>query len=331
MTEFVLSEIKDRGGCLMLNRPFSINALNLAMIREITRVLKEWETNPQVEFVLLEGAGDKGFCAGGDIKIVYLEGRDALAKGEDATAALRFFEEEYALNKYMFHYPKPIAVYMHGITMGGGVGLSAPCKYRIGAENLKWAMPETGIGFFPDVGAAYYLAQMPYNAGMNLGLTGNTIGPDNDLLAALGIITHVTPLSEWRETKKRILYQGVSLLDDFKAEARTAPGFIKFMNKTEAAWTQNDFESLIKKLMTGGLHEKGPDTAQMIMKRSPHSLIRTFLHLQWAKDKSFDEVIAQDAKLAAAFLQHPDFYEGIRAAVVDKDKKPKWAGAKQVA
>lgn len=327
MTEFVLSEIREKTGCITLNRQFSINALNLDMIRELTRVLKQWENEPKVEFILLEGAGEKGFCAGGDIKMVYMQGKDALDKGEKPTEALQFFTEEYALNKMMHHYKKPIVVYMEGICMGGGLGLAFPCQYRIGADNLKLAMPETGIGFFPDVGAAYYLNKLPYNAGMHIALSGATLGPDKDLFAALGIVTHTVDVAEWESIKRKIIWNGLGELELFKADPRGGAGFIKFLTKTADVWTKDTFEELIRALMTAG-HEKAPETAQMIVRRSPHSLARTFQHMRWAADKSLDEVIAQDAKLAEIFLSHPDFYEGIRATVVAKDKNPKWIGKK---
>ena len=182
----VLVRIEGKVGRLTLNRPKALHSLTLNMCRLMIEALQAWEQDPAVELVLLDNSGERGFCAGGDIRVLY----DSVTNGGDGAAAREFFYTEYQLNELMFRYAKPIAAVIDGVVMGGGVGISMPARFRIATERTTFAMPETGIGLFPDVGGGWHLPRLPGEAGMWLALTGARIrGPD---CLTLGIATQFT-------------------------------------------------------------------------------------------------------------------------------------------
>ena len=195
MTDDIITTIEGKAGRLRLNRPEALNALTSAMCEAITAQLHEWRDDPGVEAVLIDHAEGRGFCAGGDIRMLAESG------ATDGVKARAFFHTEYRMNHLLFTFMKPSAAFMDGITMGGGVGLSQPCKYRIATENTRFAMPETGIGLFPDVGAGWYLSRLPGRTGQFLALTGARLNGAE--CKALGLATHYVPSERSIRSKPR--------------------------------------------------------------------------------------------------------------------------------
>jgi enoyl-CoA hydratase len=318
--------IDRRGGFIFatLNRPEVLNALNFPIIRGLAKVLDDAEHDPGVIGVCLRGAGERAFCAGGDIKAAR-EGGLAWKRGEiGLEETLQFFEEEYALNRRLFHFKKPLIALMDGIVMGGGVGVAGPCRYKVATEKTKWAMPEVTIGFFPDVGAGYYLTRAPGHTGTFLGLTGTTVSNTADLLAC-NFASHVLPSDQL----ERLVITLNTVHDEEELEA-VLNGFHMppaQMDAFDQSWIDQYFShenvaAIIRALDEGD--DAAIKTAALIRSKSPTSLSVTLKHLQLSKNEGFDQVSRRDMMLAEKFLRGEDLYEGIRAAVIDKDKNPKW-------
>jgi enoyl-CoA hydratase len=315
------------GSCvhIMLDRPVALNALNLEMVRTISRILDEVETDPHILSVILRGAGERAFCAGGDIKAAREMGLKA-QKGEmSLDDVVQFFREEYALNKKLFHFKKPIISIMHGITMGGGVGLSAPCRYRVATETTQWAMPEVSIGFFPDVGAGYYLTRLPYHVGFYLGLSGESIKNKADLVKCK-LATHAVPSAQIED-----MVQDISTCKNETDVARAlehhsfAPLLPELPYKLiDEIFSKPALDDVMAKLALQA-DPWAKHVYDVILSKSPLSIAVTFAHLQAATHEEFDVIIARDLHLATEFMRGSDMFEGIRAMVVDKDRKPQWA------
>lgn len=276
---------------ITLDRPQALNALTLDMIQDLSRAIQEIESDSSLCGGILRSSQARAYCAGGDIK----KARDCAIAG-DVDLAMSFFHAEYALNKQMFHCSKPLIAIMDGITMGGGVGVSAPCRYRLATERTLWAMPEVGIGFFPDVGAAYYLSRMPNKYGLYLGMTGARVD-DSSLCLGLEIATHIIDFNR---------------IDDI----------VDIISKGD------EIEGSISQF-TLDIPPKIPEIhdIQYHPSYSPLSYVVAKAHITKARNESFDDVIARDLQLAERFMQEPDFIEGVRAVVVDKDRNPKWSKA----
>jgi enoyl-CoA hydratase len=197
-----------RGSAMVitLNRPEALNALTLGMIRAIRHILAHCKEDEAVKVIVFKGAGGRAFCAGGDIKAVYHAGVGLTDPAEKAALARTYFADEYRMNRELFAYPKPIVAMMDGITMGGGFGVAGPCRYRVATENTAFAMPETGIGFFPDVGSMYYLTRVPDRMGHWLALTGQTINGAN--MMAYGLASHSMPSSKIEDCISKICESG---------------------------------------------------------------------------------------------------------------------------
>ncbi len=321
-----------KGGCVLvtLNRPEALNALNSSMIREFARVLTKAQTDPTIHGIVLTGAGDRAFCAGGDIKLARDGGLAWKAGDAKLDPMLEFFDEEYALNRLLFHFTKPIVAIMDGITMGGGVGLAAPCKYRVATTRTRWAMPEVNIGFFPDVGAGYYLTRMPGLIGRYLGLTGNGLNSVRDMMACK-IATHF------------MVAEKVPLLIENLLAAKTPEGFVAAIGsgdipvdmppaidreRIDKYFAPDTVEDILHGLEWADNDPWAVQTAATLREKSPTSLKITLAHLRASEKESFDQVSGRDLVLAEFCLHGEDLYEGIRAAVVDKDRNPRWNPAK---
>ncbi len=286
----IIIEIKNDVLFITLNRPEALNALNFEMILELHSVIDALELDKNLKGAVLYGAGGKAYCAGGDIKLarqMAIEGR--------IDEAMEFFKAEYDLNKKMFHCSKHLVAIMNGVTMGGGVGISAPCRTRIATTKTLWAMPEVRIGFFPDIGGAYYLSRMPDNYGLFLGMTGERVNNSSHLLG-LNIAHHVID-------HDRVL-EFISTLESFDS-------------------IQNHIETFSLDIaaeipVMGDLSYKN--------EYAPFSYHIAEQHIRAATTQNFDTVMARDLELARVFLHEPDFIEGVRAMVVDKDQNPKWSG-----
>ena len=308
---------------ITLNRPQALNALTFEMVTSLYQQLKEWENNPNVKAVVIQNTGNKAFCAGGDIKQVY-ENRDHPNKGN------QFFWREYQLNHYIHHYPKPYIALLDGITMGGGVGISLHGNtYRIATANFTFAMPETGIGFFPDVGGTYLLSRCPGYTGTYLALTGARLKAADAII--LGLIDYFIPAE-----KKPLLNEtlvSTKFTSNTQADIKTV---IQSYNSTPPAASLTEHRQLIDECfkfdtlenILAALQQQDNEwsthTLKTLQSKSPMSLKVTLQALRRATKLNFDQCMQMEYRLATHFLANNDFYEGVRAVLVDKDQKPKW-------
>lgn len=310
-------------GMITLNRPQTLNALSVEMILALDKQLKSWAQNPNIKAVIIQGAGEKAFCAGGDIRRVY-------EISEDYTAEpMQFFQYEYRMNHRIFQFPRPYIALVHGITMGGGAGVSVHGSHRVGAENLRFAMPETGIGFYPDIGASYFLPRCLDRVGFYLALTGNIINAADALYA--GIIDAIVPQQKFdaliamlAETKfPADAHESVSqIINQFTVEVEPS-SLLLHRYDIERCFSHQSIEAIIAALQ----HEKTPwaqTTLTTLLSRSPTSLKVTLRELQSSMLLSFDECMQMEYRITNRFLKNHDFYEGVRAAIIDKDKSPQW-------
>lgn len=306
---------------ITLSRPEALNSLNSSMIDGIAKALDEAETDPSVTAVLFKGAGGKAFCAGGDIKAAR-EGAIAVKSGLiRLEKVIDFFVREYDLNKRLFHYPKPTISFMNGITMGGGVGIANACRYKIATEKTIWAMPEVTIGFFPDVGAGFYLAKCPGFVGRYLGLTGAYLSNPADLIHC-GLADFYVGLAE--EDRLIAELSDCNNIEDCLTNfhSGTGKGELNYADIMHC-FAEGSVEAILKNLDNMD-SEWAKATVELILSKSPTSLKVTLQHLIKAESEEFDEIIARDLHLAGKFLAAHDMSEGIRAAVVDKDRNPQW-------
>lgn len=311
-------------GHISLNRPKALNSLTLGMVRSIEATLDSFETDPGVALVLVTGEGDRGLCAGGDIRMIYESGKAGTPLAET------FWREEYRLNSRIARFPKPYVAIMDGIVMGGGVGIAAHGSHRIVTDRTKLAMPETSIGFFPDVGATWLLSRPNREWGTYLGLTGTTVGAAAALAAGM---------ADWHVPHARLEALAAALsalppesqsdrINDVLAEFSTPPipDVTEDMRAVvEDAFARLTVEDIIDALAwTSG--EFAASTGALLTTRSPTSMNVTLRLLRQARaSKNLDACLAMEFAATHAVLKSPDFYEGIRAAVIDKDRNPKWA------
>ena len=314
----VLTRLEGRVGRITLNRPGALHALTTNMCRLMTDALLAWRDDPDVALVMFDHSGERGFCAGGDIRMLADSGAG------DGREAREFFFIEYRLNDLLFRYPKPTLAIMDGITMGGGVGLAQPCRYRLATERTTFAMPETGIGLFPDVGGGWYLSRMPDHLGLWLALTGARIkAADCELL---GIATDFVESARVAELKAAVLVDpdGVeTLLTQFEADAGRPP-VAAHQEEIAHIFGASSVEAIV-----GGLEAAGSDWALEQLKtlatKSPQTLKVAFRQLQLGRAvATFADNMAMEYRIGARVVQRHDFLEGVRAVIVDKDNAPKW-------
>jgi len=316
----VLLRTEGRAAYLTLNRPRAINALNHAMVTRIDRALTAWEHDPAVETVVISGAGERGLCAGGDIRAIH---QDVSSGGGAASAA--FWADEYRLNARIARYPKPYVALMDGIVMGGGVGISAHGSVRIVTGRSLVAMPETGIGFVPDVGGTYLLARAPGELGTHLALTGGTVGPGDAVLC--GLADHYVPVDRLPGLAADLA--GAPVGEVLPHYVRQVPA-----GELEAAreWIDHCYAADTVEEIVDRLHAAGvpaaKQAAEAILGKSPTSLKVTLAALRRARLLGgLEPVLEQEYRVSCACLSSPDLVEGIRAQVVDKDRDPHWSPA----
>ncbi|RMX45411.1 hypothetical protein pdam_00015712 [Pocillopora damicornis] len=322
----VLLEVKNKVGVITLNRPKALNALNLNMIRDIYPVLKEWEADPAVSLVLIKGAGDRAFCAGGDVRAVAEAGK----KGDDLTKL--FFKEEYMLNYAIGTLKTPYVAFINGITMGGGVGLSVHGHFRVATERTVFAMPETAIGLFPDVGGGYMLPRMKGKLGLYLALTGHRLkGYD---IKHAGVATHFVTSEKLTDLESALLnlpdpqmntVQNVLDNYDEMCSDEEQKEFVleKHIHQINSCFDKPTIEEILQ-----ALRDDGSDWAmkqvETLHKMSPTSLKITLRQLQEGQNLSLSDCLKMEYRLTQRCMEDNDFYEGIRAVLVDKDNNPKW-------
>lgn len=317
-TDELLARKEGALGHITLNRPKALNALTLEMIRSIDAALTEWEHDDEVRVVLLDGAGERGFCAGGDIKALY-----ASAQG-DASFARGYFREEYTLDHRIATYSKPVVALMDGLVMGGGVGLTGHAAHRVATDRLGLAMPEVAIGFTPDVGSTSLLTDAPGELGTHLALTGGRINAQDAVLCDL--VDHVIAVDEIEDLVEglRMGNVGAAIISATVAEPEVEGVLEGQRSWIDACYAFDTVEEIVAALQA----HPDPDAqvaAADLLTKSPTSLKVTLRGLREARALgSLAKSFALEYRLASRFLDTPDFVEGVRAAVIDKDRAPKW-------
>ncbi len=314
MSDDVLTQVDGKAGRLRLNRPRAIHALTEPMCSAMIAALQAWRGDEAVEIVLVDHAEGRGFCAGGDV----------VEASRDAAVAHAFFHAEYRLNHLMFTYAKPLVAFMDGVTMGGGVGISQPARYRIATENTLYAMPETGIGLFPDVGGGWYLSRLPGAFGEYLALTGARL--DGAECVALGLATHYVPTAKIAELKAALCARPREIEALIEAAATTPPpaGILAHAEEIDRLFACNRFEDVL-----AALEADRSDWAQAqlgtLRKKSPQSCkVSLKLVLDGRKRTDFADEMRAEYGVAVHVCQRPDFREGVRALLVDRDNRPVW-------
>ncbi|XP_034549629.1 3-hydroxyisobutyryl-CoA hydrolase, mitochondrial [Notolabrus celidotus] len=322
----VLLEKVGNAGVITVNRPKVLNALNMTMIRQIYPQLKKWESCSDTDIVIIKGAGGKAFCAGGDIRAVTEAGKvgDPLAEV--------FFREEYILNNAIGTYKKPYIALIDGITMGGGVGLSVHGRFRVATEKTLFAMPETAIGLFPDVGGGYFLPRLQGKLGLFLALTGFRL-KGRDVQRA-GVATHFVESKKIPELEKELVdlkspsnEDVTKVLDTYQSQSSldAEKPFVldKHMTDINRLFSSSSVEGIVQNLKADG-SEFAKKQVETLSKMSPTSLKMAYKQLQAGANLSLQDVLVMEYRLTQACMRGFDFYEGVRAVLVDKDHSPKW-------
>ena len=304
-----------RVGRIVLNRPQTLNALDLSMIRACAQALESWHDDPQVHAVVIEGAGDRAFCAGGDVRAL----RQYELDGEHHKAET-FFREEYQLNLAIATYPKPYIALIDGICMGGGIGVSVHAPYRVATERAAFAMPETAIGFFPDIGATYFLPRLPGQLGTYLGLTGVRMQGADAVHA--GLATHFVPHADLPTLSRALAEDGLAALGTH-AGPPAAFSLAAQRAAIDHCFGADNMAENVRRLETIG-DAWATQTLAALRTVSPSALCWTLEALRRGANLTLPQCQAADLALTRTTMRHPDFAEGVRAMVVDKDRKPRW-------
>ena len=324
MTQDIATRIEGHAGIISLNRPSALHALTLEMVHAMTDVLVKWQTSKKVKCIVIDHAEGRGFCAGGDIAFL----RNS-ALNDEGKSGRQFFHDEYQLNHLLFTYPKPVVAFMDGITMGGGVGISQPARFRVATENTRFAMPETGIGLFPDVGGGWYLSRLEGRVGQFLALTGARIAGPGCL--ALGLASHYIPSEALADAKARIAVEDVERIDGILGTLAVTPPpskIVETLFQINRHFASDRFEEILASLdaddsdwamrEAATLRSKSPQTCKVALRQLAESL----------KLDDFADNMAMEYRIASRVLTRPDFAEGVRAVIVDKDNAPKWDPAR---
>ncbi|KFE51888.1 enoyl-CoA hydratase/isomerase family protein [Pseudomonas syringae] len=324
----VLAEVRNHIGHLTLNRPTGLNAIDLNMVRGLQRQLDSWAEDDSVYAVVLRGAGDKAFCAGGDIRSLY----DSFKNGQ--TLHQDFFVEEYALDLTLHHYPKPVLALMDGFVLGGGMGLVQGADLRVVTERSRLGMPEVAIGYFPDVGGSHFLSRIPGALGTYLGVTGVQIAAADALYCGLADwYLHSDALAEldqlldqmpWRTSALKDL-QGV--MAGLASQVLADPPLEKLRPTIDHFFALPDIPSIIEQLRevtVADSHSWALSTATLMETRSPLAMAVTLEMLRRGRYLSLEKCFAMELHLDRQWFERGDLIEGVRALIIDKDKKPQW-------
>ena len=318
----IICEARGQAGLVTLNRPRALNALTHGMVRAFRRALDAWENDPAVTRIVVTAAGERAFCAGGDIRMLYEAG-----KAGRHDEALAFWRDEYLLNIRIKRYAKPVVALVDGIVMGGGVGLSLHGSHLVAGDRFLFAMPEVGIGFFPDVGATYALPRLAGFVGTYLALTGARIGPDDAL--ALGLATHLVPSGDLGRLE-RDLVEGRPIGDALAAGRTTRGGPVAAERETiEACFSAADLASILARLdeAAGRGSAFAAETARTMRGKAPSSLSIAAEQMRRGGDLGFEAAMDIEFRIVSRICRGHDFYEGVRATIVDKDGAPRWRPA----
>jgi enoyl-CoA hydratase len=316
----ILFARKGAAGLVTLNRPQALNAVTLGMVRSLARQLEAWRHDASVARIVVTAAGGKAFSAGGDIRALY----DAGTSGRHAEM-LSFYGEEYVLNTIIKHYPKPYVSLIDGICMGGGVGVSAHGSHRVAGDRYLFAMPEVGIGFFPDVGATWFLPRMPGELGAYCALTGDRLGTADGMAA--GIATHRVASSRFADLTEALcgtipVDATLAAFADPAGDARLAP----HRATIDRLFAGDRVEGILAALDADG-GEFARKAAATIRSKSPIALKIALAQVRRGRDLAFERCMATEFRIVSRVIHGHDFYEGVRAVIVDKDNTPKWQPA----
>jgi enoyl-CoA hydratase len=323
MTSDLITRIHGHAGIISLNRPAALHALTLDMVHAMTEALLKWQKSRKVKCVIIDHAEGRGFCAGGDIAFL----RDS-ALNDGGKSGQQFFHDEYQLNHLLFTYAKPVVAFMDGITMGGGVGISQPARFRVATENTRFAMPETGIGLFPDVGGGWFLSRLEGRVGQYLALTGARI--DGAECNALGLASHYLPSEALADAKERIANEDVERIDGILGTLTTSPPEAKIVGnlfEINRHFASDRVEKILNSLEAdesswamrelATLRTKSPQACKVALRQLAES----------AQMDDFADNMRMEYRIGSRVLTRPDFAEGVRAVIVDKDHAPKWSPA----
>jgi len=319
----VSAAIRGSAGLLTLERPRALNALTTSMVETLQRLLAQLEADAAVRTLVLRSAEPRAFCAGGDMRRI----RELCLAGQQAEAE-RFFALEYALNLRLASLDRPIVALIDGLCMGGGLGLSVHGRYRVATERAVFAMPETALGFFPDVGGSFFLPRLPAALGRWLGLTGARL--DGEEATALGLATHFVPHARLGSLLEALAQRGaepVAQVLDRHAEPPSAARLESIAADCAATFGVAEDRSSLLEVLTRHGGEFARAALVDLQRASPHSLdvtLALFAAGQWAP---LAACLAHELEAARAILRHPDFVEGVRAVLVDKTRDPRWTGA----
>jgi enoyl-CoA hydratase len=315
----VLTRIEGKAGVISLNRPKAIHALTLNMVHMMTKALLAWRDDPAVAAIIIDHAEGRGFCSGGDIAFLRQS-----ALEDQGVSGRAFFHDEYQLNHLLITYPKPVLAFMDGITMGGGVGISQPARIRVATENTRFAMPETGIGLFPDVGGGWYLSRLKGRLGAFLALTGARL--DGADCLATGLATHYLPSTALPQAKAQIAADPADL-DAILTGLAVAPPDARIVANLpliDRLFASDVYEEILAALDAdpsewaakerATLQSKSPQTCKVALRQLRESL----------SCPDFAANMVMEYRIASRVLVRPDFTEGVRAVIVDKDNAPRW-------
>ncbi|HVQ07906.1 MAG TPA: enoyl-CoA hydratase/isomerase family protein [Allosphingosinicella sp.] len=318
MTDSIIARVEGRAGRMRLNRPKALNALDLDMVRAMTRALQDWLADPAVKLVLIDHAEGRGFCAGGDVVTIARSSQGHGAAGQ------AFFFQEYRMNHLMYTYPKRGVVFMDGIVMGGGVGIACPCKYRIATERTIFAMPETSIGLFPDVGGGRYLSRLRGRIAQFLALTGARL--DGAECVALGLATHYIP-SDRLEDVKRKLIEIPEHVEAILRAASVEPPPARIVGNYAAidrCFASDRLEDIIAALEAEGSDWAMKELATLRAKSPTACKVSLRLLVESPMQFHFLDEMRLEYGIVVRMFRHPDFIEGVRALLIDKDNAPRW-------
>ena len=324
----VLAHVRNHIGHLTLNRPAGLNAITLGMVRSLTQQLQAWADDPEVHAVVLRGAGEKAFCAGGDIRSLY----DSFKHGDSLHQD--FFVEEYALDLAIHHYRKPVLALMDGFVLGGGMGLAQGADLRVVTERSRLAMPEVAIGYFPDVGGSYFLPRIPGELGIYLGVTGVQIRAADALYCGLAdwyldshklqALDHALDHLHWHESPLKDLQGALAKLA--VQQLPDAP-LAALRPAIDHFFALPDVPSIVEQLQqvtVADSHEWALNTAHLMQTRSPLAMAVTLEMLRRGRQLSLEDCFALELHLDRQWFERGDLIEGVRALLIDKDKNPRW-------
>jgi enoyl-CoA hydratase len=315
----VITSHDGRVGRIRLNRPKALNALDLPMIRAVTAALQAWRDDPHIHAVVIEGTGDRAFCAGGDIRALRQHQLDNNRAPVDA-----FFAEEYALNRMIAAYPKPYVALIDGICMGGGIGVSIYGDHRVATEHAMFAMPETAIGFFPDIGATFFLPRLPGQLGTYLGLTGARVHGADAVHA--GFATHFIPRAELPALSEALAQDGITALACHAAPLPECS--LRHLRPTIDRIFAADTVPEILHRLQAEQSEWATKTIEALRAVSPSALAWTLRIQREGAHRTLEQCLDAEFALTHTTMAHSDFIEGVRAMVVDKDRTPSWHPAR---